>query len=58
MGKQSEFVGEAAAVATETTVGGDDAVTGDKNAEWVPADGVTNGARGEMTGVGGGAAYE
>lgn len=52
MGKQGEFVGEAAAVATEMTVGGDDAVTRNKNAEWVPADGVTDGAGGEMAGVG------
>ena len=58
MGEQCEFVSEAAAVATEATVGGDDAVTGDKNAERIPADGVTNGAGGEMTGVGGGAAHE
>lgn len=57
VGKQGEFVGEAAAVATETTVGGDDAVTGDKNADWVPADGVTNGAGGETTGVGDGSAH-
>ena len=52
MGEQCEFVGEAAAVAAEATVGGDDAVTGDKNAERIPADGVTNGAGGETTGVG------
>ena len=57
VGEQCEFVGEAAAVATEATVGGDDAVTGDKNAEWVPADGVTNGAGGETTGVGDGSAH-
>ena len=59
MGEQCEFVGEAAAVATEATVGGDDAVTGDKNAERIPADGVTNGAGGETAGegaVGGGLA--
>ena len=52
VGEQCEFVGEAAAVAAEATVGGDDAVTGYKNAERVPADGVTNGAGGETTGVG------
>ena len=57
MGEQCEFVGETAAVATEATVGGDDAVTGDKNAERVPADGVTNGAGGETVGVGGGGAH-
>ena len=57
MGEQCEFVSEAAAVATEATVGGDDAVTGDKNAERIPADGVTNGAGGETTGVGGGSAH-
>lgn len=58
MGKQSEFVGEAATVATETTVGGDDAVTGDENAERVPADGVTNGAGGSFVGAGGDGAGE
>ena len=58
MGKQCEFVGEAAAVAAEVTVGGDDAVTGDKNAEWVPADGVTNGAEGSFVGAGGDGAGE
>ena len=57
MGEQCEFVGEAAAVAAEATVGGDDAVTGDKNAERIPADDVTNGAGGETTGVGGGSAH-
>ena len=57
MGEQGEFVGEAAAIATEATVGGDDAVTGDKNAEWVPANGVTDSAGGETTGVGGGSAH-
>lgn len=58
MGKQSEFVGEAATVATKATVGGDDAVTGDENAERVPADGVTNGARGSFVGAGGDGAGE
>ena len=52
VGKQGEFVGEAAAVATETTVGGDDAMTRNKNTEWVPANGVTDGAGGEMASVG------
>ena len=58
MGKQGEFVGKTTTVTAETTMGGDDAVTGDKNAEWVPADGVTNGAGGETTGVGGEVAHE
>ena len=58
MGKQCEFVGEAAAVATEATVGGDDAVTRNENAEWVPADGVTNGAGGSFVGAGGDGAGE
>lgn len=53
MGKQGEFVGEAAAVATEATVGGDDAVTRNKNAEWVPADGITDSAGGNFVGAGG-----
>ena len=58
MGKQCEFVGEAAAVATEATVGGDDAVARNKNTEWVPADGVTNGAGGSFVGAGGDGAGE
>lgn len=58
MGKQSEFVGEAATVATEATVGGDDAVARNKNTEWVPADGVTNGAGGSFVGAGGDGAGE
>lgn len=53
VGEQCEFVSEAAAVATEATVGGDDAVTGDKNAERIPADGVTDSAGRETTGVDG-----
>lgn len=57
MGKQGEFVGEAATVATEARVGGDDAVARDKNAERVPADGVANGAGGETAGVGDGSAH-
>lgn len=58
MGKQCEFVGEAAAVATEATVGGDDAVARNKNTEWVPADGVTNSAGGSFVGAGGDGAGE
>lgn len=58
MGKQSEFVGEAATVSTETTVGGDDAVARNKNTEWVPADGVTNSAGGSFVGAGGDGAGE
>ena len=58
MGKQSEFVSEAAAVATETIVGGDDAVTGDENAERVPADGITDSAWGSFVGAGGNGAGE
>ena len=58
MGEQCEFVSEAAAVAAETTVGGDDAVARNKNAEWVPADGVTNGAGGSFVGAGGDGAGE
>ena len=58
MGEQCEFVGEAAAVATEATVGSDDAVARNKNAEWVPADGVTNGAGGSFVGAAGDGAGE
>ena len=58
MGKQGEFVGEAAAIATEARVGGDDAVARDKNAERVPADRVANGAGGSFVGAGGDGAGE
>ena len=58
VGEQCEFVGEAAAVATEATVGGDDAVARNKNAEWVPADGITDSAGGSFVGAGGDGAGE
>ena len=57
VGKQGELVGKATTITAEATVGSDDAVTRNKNAEGVPADGVTNGAGGEMAGVGGGSAH-
>lgn len=58
MGKQGEFVGEAAAITAEATVGGDDAVARNKNTEWVPADGVTYSAGSSFVGAGGDGAGE